>query len=111
MSVPPPTARGPMTQPRILVLTPFPDRVVDRAKAEFGAIVSQDNARPLPDAVEVVNKTPSIEGLMFTGAYKMDAEAIAALPAQIRILASASTGYDNIDVPSATRRGFIVTNA
>ena len=97
--------------PRVLVLAPFPDRVIARAKSEFGAIVSQEDVLPIADAVAILEKTPSIEGLMFHGHYKMNTEAVEALPARIKHLASASTGVDNIDLATAAKRGFVVTNA
>ena len=32
-----------MTAPRVLIIAPFPDRVVERAQKEFGAVVSQEH--------------------------------------------------------------------
>jgi lactate dehydrogenase-like 2-hydroxyacid dehydrogenase len=40
----------------------------------------------------------------------MTAEAIAKLPASVRIMATFSVGYDHIDVAAAVARGIAVTN-
>jgi glyoxylate reductase len=40
----------------------------------------------------------------------LNAEVIARLSSSVKILAQVAVGYDNIDVPAATRRGILVTN-
>src|SRR5215210_8602790 len=48
--------------------------------------------------------------VMIRSATQMDAEALAAAP-QLRVVARAGIGLDNVDVPAATARGVLVVNA
>ena len=48
--------------------------------------------------------------LMLTVGDRMDAAAIAALPASVRMIATYSVGYDHVDVAAATARGIAVFN-
>jgi hydroxypyruvate reductase len=47
---------------------------------------------------------------MFSNTLPLTAEAIARLPASVRVGATSSVGYDHIDVAAAKARGMVVTN-
>ena len=47
---------------------------------------------------------------MFTNTLPLTADAIARLPASVRVGATSSVGYDHIDVAAAKARGMVVTN-
>src|SRR5258706_1651536 len=99
-----------MTQPRVLTVVPIAERAAQRAREEFGAILSQDRVMTIPEVAEALDKTPSIDGVLFSVHFKMTAEAITALPSRIKIIATCSVGFDHIDLAAAAARGLIVTN-
>jgi phosphoglycerate dehydrogenase-like enzyme len=64
----------------------------------------------LPDAAagEVADGGPDTEALLVSPAAPVSADAIARMPA-LRVIASASTGTDHIDLDAADRRGIAVS--
>ncbi|MFD0681326.1 MULTISPECIES: 2-hydroxyacid dehydrogenase [unclassified Paenibacillus] len=60
-------------------------------------------ANPIPRAL-LLEWLKEAEGLFSTGDVKVDAELLAAAP-QLRVVAQASVGYDNIDIDACTERG------
>ena len=98
-----------LVKPKIVVVSPVPDAVADRARTEFGAILSQQ-CNMTPDEMLEHVRHDSIEGVFLTSRLKLDARTAAALPARIRIVATCSVGYDHIDVAACEARGLIVTN-
>jgi D-3-phosphoglycerate dehydrogenase len=59
---------------------------------------------------ELLPALPSANAVLVRSATKMDAEAIAAAP-NLKIIARAGVGLDNVDVPAATDAGVLVVNA
>ncbi|MBO0681465.1 hydroxyacid dehydrogenase [Mycolicibacterium sp. S2-37] len=59
-------------------------------------------------ADELIRRTTSAEGLMVFMPDRIDAEFLDACP-ELRIIAGALAGYDNIDVDACTRRGIWVS--
>lgn len=49
-------------------------------------------------------------GVLLNGAQRLDAQAIAALPASVRVIATCSVGYDHLAVEAAYKRGIVVTH-
>ena len=95
--------------PRVLSVAPFVEAVIDRARAEFDAVVSQDRTLTVPEILAAIEAVPA-EGLLVSSRVKYDAATIEALPARVKVMATVSVGYDHIDVAAATKRGLIVTN-
>jgi glyoxylate reductase len=58
---------------------------------------------------ELLQRTADKDGLMCLPTEKVDEELLAAAP-KLRIAATVSVGYDNIDVPACTRRRVVATN-
>src|SRR5690606_18365297 len=52
---------------------------------------------------------PSAQGLIIRSASKIDAEALAAAP-NLKVIARAGVGVDNVDIPAATARKIVVMN-
>lgn len=52
---------------------------------------------------------PSADALVIRSASKVDAEVLAAAP-NLKIVARAGVGVDNVDIPEATARGVVVVN-
>jgi len=59
---------------------------------------------------ELLSNLASANAALIRSATKMDAEAIAAAP-NLKIIARAGVGLDNVDVPAATSTGVLVVNA
>ena len=96
--------------PRLVCAAPLPPAVANRASAEFNAVLSQDNERAIGELVQALQDRPDAEAVLTSSRVKFDASAIAALPSQIKILATCSVGTEHIDLAAARTRGLIVTN-
>jgi D-3-phosphoglycerate dehydrogenase len=59
---------------------------------------------------ELLSNLASANAVLIRSATKMDAEAVAAAP-DLKIIARAGVGLDNVDVPAATAAGVLVVNA
>jgi lactate dehydrogenase-like 2-hydroxyacid dehydrogenase len=96
-------------KPRIAVTAPMPAAVAERAQREFDAVLSQDRILSVHEALEVVSRHDS-SGLVISSKMRLEAAAIAALPKQMKIIATCSAGTDHIDLEAARARGLVVTN-
>lgn len=96
-------------QPRIVVVSPIPKAVADRARSEFGAILSQDRDMTIEELLETAEQHP-IEAVLFSSRLKLDAQTASALPDRVRVIATCSVGYDHIDLSACEARGLTVTN-
>jgi lactate dehydrogenase-like 2-hydroxyacid dehydrogenase len=96
-------------EPRIVVVSPLPDAVAERALTEFGAVLSQERNMTPDELIAFVNEYP-VEGVLLTSRVKLDAQVVAALPRRVLIVATCSVGYDHIDVDACRARGITVTN-
>ena len=59
---------------------------------------------------ELLSNLATVNAVLIRSATKMDAEALAAAP-NLKIIARAGVGLDNVDVPAATAAGVLVVNA
>jgi lactate dehydrogenase-like 2-hydroxyacid dehydrogenase len=96
--------------PRLLCASPLPPAVAQRASAEFGAILSQDKQMTIAEVLSVLGQQPELTAVLVSSRHRFDAAAIAALPPQVKVLATCSVGTEHIDLPAASGRGLIVTN-
>jgi lactate dehydrogenase-like 2-hydroxyacid dehydrogenase len=96
-------------KPRIAITAPMPVAVVERAQREFDAVPSQDRILSVREALEVLSRHSS-SGLLISSKMKLEAAAIAALPRQVKIIATCSAGTDHIDIAAARERRLVVTN-
>jgi glyoxylate reductase len=56
-----------------------------------------------------LKKVPDVEGLLALLTDKIDAALMEAAP-KLKVISNLAVGYDNIDIPEATRRGIVVGN-
>jgi lactate dehydrogenase-like 2-hydroxyacid dehydrogenase len=96
-------------QPRIVVVSPVPDAVAERASTEFGAVLSQDRNMTAEEMLASVRSHP-IEGVFLTSRIKLAARTVEALPSRVRLVATCSVGYDHIDLAACAARHLTVTN-
>ena len=77
---------------------------------EFGALLSQDKEMGIEEIVKTVQAHPHLEAVLISSRVKLGSAALAALPAQIKIVASCSVGTEHIDLTAAQARGLAITN-
>ena len=94
---------------RLIVARNVPPAVLDRAKAEFDTVLIA-NPEAGPEAVLEATLAHRAEALFLTSTVPLPAAIIARLPAEMRIAATCSVGFDHVDVAAARARGLMVTN-
>lgn len=100
-------ATGPV-QARILATRKMMPDVEQRLTETFEATLNPDD-RPMTRA-ELVDKAKDYDGIILTSFDNSGPGLIAALPDNIRIVATHSVGYDHLNIPEAKARGIAVTN-
>lgn len=94
-----------MTKPVVLIAEELSPATIDALGPDF-EIRNVDGA----DRSALLPALAGVDAVLIRSATKMDAEAIAAAP-QLKVIARAGVGLDNVDVPSATKAGVMVVNA
>lgn len=92
----------------LLLARRLPDAVEARAARDYDV-----RANPEDTALagsEIARRASGCDAVMVTAVDRLDAEAVAALPDSVRIVATFSVGVDHIDLDAARRRGIVVTN-
>lgn len=97
----------PMPKPKIYVTRELPERGLKIISQYFDAEVWKEYAPP-PKQV-IIEKAKNVEALATLLSDKIDAEVFNASP-NLKIVSQLAVGFDNVDVPEATRRGIYVTN-
>jgi len=95
---------------RLVLAALMPRDVVARARAQFDAVVAEGKDDMTTQQVIDATTVHRAEAVMFSNTLPLTAEAIARLPASVRVGATSSVGYDHIDVAAAKARGMVVTN-
>ena len=62
------------------------------------------------DRTQLLNEIATVNAILVRSATKVDAQVIAASP-NLKIIARAGVGLDNVDIPAATTAGVLVVNA
>lgn len=96
-------------RPKLVVTRQMTPAVQRRIAAEYDAPYPGDRDLTLDETFEVVGRTGT-SALMVSSNLKFTPEVIARLPPALRILATASAGFEHIDVAAARARGLIATN-
>jgi lactate dehydrogenase-like 2-hydroxyacid dehydrogenase len=95
---------------RLLCAAPLPPAIAGRARAEFGAITSQERQLSTAETIATLQADPTLRAVLISSRIRLDAAAIATLPAHLRLIATCSAGHEHIDVAAADARGIRVTN-
>lgn len=98
-----------MAKKRLVVARPVPHAVTERASAEFDALLF-DQKDATTDEVIAALERHHADALFLSSNLKLNAEAIARLPASVKVAATCSVGFDHVDVAAARARGLVVTN-
>jgi glyoxylate reductase len=97
-----------MARSRVFVTREIPAIGLERVQRECDAEVWSE---PLPPPREVLlRKIRGCEGVLSLLTEKVDAEFMDAAGPQLKVISNFAVGYNNIDVPEATKRGIRVGN-
>ncbi len=94
-----------MTKPVVLLAEELSPATVDALGPDF-EIRSCDGA----NRDDLLPALADVDAVLIRSATKMDAEAIAAAK-NLKVIARAGVGLDNVDIPAATQAGVMVVNA
>lgn len=92
---------------RIIIADDLSPQATDVLREEHAWTI---DARPGRSRAELLEDMKTADALVVRSATKVDRELIEAAP-NLKIVARAGTGVDNVDLDAATERGIIVTNA
>ena len=101
---------SPASRPVLLVTRRLPDAVEARAARDFEARLNPQDRALSGAEIAALARECGANGILCTAGDRLDADAIAALPEGVRIVATFSVGTDHIDLNAAKGRGLIVTN-
>jgi glyoxylate reductase len=96
-----------MPKPEIYITRELPERGLNIIKKHFDAEVWPEYAPPPKKTI--MEKAKNVDALVSLLSDKIDAEVFNASP-KLKIVSQLAVGFDNIDIPEATKRGIYVTN-
>jgi lactate dehydrogenase-like 2-hydroxyacid dehydrogenase len=96
--------------PRLLCATPLPPAIAERASVQFNAVLSQDSQPDAAAVIAMLDAEPTLAAVLISSRVRLDAAGVAALPAQVKLIACCSVGYEQVDVAAAAARGIHVSN-
>ena len=91
--------------PKVLVSDP-----IDQAGIELLKQVAQVDERPKLPPEELLKIIPEYDALMIRSGTQVT-QAVIEAGTKLKIIGRAGVGVDNVDVPSATRKGIVVVNS
>jgi glyoxylate reductase len=94
--------------PRIVVTRRIPEPAVEQLRGAGDVWVSPDD-RPLETA-ELHEAVAGADAAVTLLHDRVDDALLEAAGPQLKVVANVAVGFDNIDVPAATKRGVVVTN-
>ncbi|PJJ55249.1 phosphoglycerate dehydrogenase [Compostimonas suwonensis] len=94
-----------MSKPVVLIAEELSPATVDALGPDF-EIVSVDGT----DRPALLSALQTADAILVRSATKVDAEALAAAP-NLKVIARAGVGLDNVDIKAATQAGVMVVNA
>lgn len=97
-----------MSRPRILVTRKLPAAVEQRLQKDYQADLNGTDE--IYGQEELLQRANNVDALLVTVTDQIDAHLIARLPPSIKMIATFSVGYDQIDVAAATEQGIAVSN-
>ncbi len=92
---------------KIYVSAQYPGKAFERLRTEY--LVQEFVGERLPTRAELLDGAAGSIAVISTVSDKIDKEFIDLLPG-LKIVSNCGVGYENIDVPYATKRGVMVTN-
>jgi len=96
------------SQPTVLVTRKLPDAVEARLRRDYDARLNPDDRLYSHD--ELIERSRGAQAILPCHTEHFTAQVLERLPADVRIIANFSVGYDHVDVNAARARGIVVTN-
>ncbi len=96
-------------KPKVIIACVLPPAVVARARHDFDALIAEGDDMSA-DAIIDAAAAHGAEGIVVTSVQKMTQAVVERLPASVRIVATVSVGFDNLDVAAGKARGLVMTN-
>jgi glyoxylate reductase len=96
------------TKPRIVVGRRLPPAVEAELAQRFEPLFNPEDRVLSPEELVARAQAHAADGLLVALTDRLPAEAIAALPASVRVIATYSVGYNHIDIEAARARGIVV---
>lgn len=96
------------SKPSILVTRDMPADVIARLRRDYDPRLNSEDMLLSRD--ELLKRAEGCQAVLCTSTEKMDADVIAALPEEIKMIATYSVGFEHIDLTAAGQRGLVVTN-
>lgn len=96
------------TKPTVLVTRKLPDAVEARLRRDYDARLNPDDRLYSRD--DIIERARGAQAILPCHTEHFTAEVIERLPADVKIIANFSVGYDHVDVNTARAKGIVVTN-
>jgi glyoxylate reductase len=96
------------TKPRVFVTRKLPPAVEARLQRDYQPVLNPADTLYTTD--QMIAGTAGCEGLLPCPTDRLNADAVAKLPASVRVIATFSVGYEHIDVNACKKRGIAVGN-
>ena len=96
------------SQPTVLVTRKLPDAVEARLRRDYDARLNPDDRLYSHD--ELIERSRGAQAILPCHTEHFTAQVLERLPADVRIIANFSVGYDHVDVNAARAKGIVVTN-
>ncbi|MGN1401258.1 MAG: phosphoglycerate dehydrogenase [Bacillus sp. (in: firmicutes)] len=85
--------------------------VADAIQSEgLTPLIQAPEVELIEEAVDETKRLKEIDAILVRSATRVTEELMAAMP-NLKIIARAGVGVDNVDIPAATKRGIVVVNA
>ena len=95
------------SRPKVYVAREIAASAVKRIKS-FSVARTWDQRRPPPREI-LLESVRDVEGLLCSLSERVDTELMDAAP-KLKVVSNMAVGYDNVDIPEATKRGIPVGN-
>jgi lactate dehydrogenase-like 2-hydroxyacid dehydrogenase len=95
-------------RPTVFVTRKLPEAVEARLQRDYDARLNPDDTLYSKD--ELVERARGVQAILPCHTEHLSAEVFERLPADVRIVANFSVGFDHVDIEAAKRKGVVVTN-
>lgn len=95
-------------KPVVLVTRKLPNAVEDRLRRDYDARLNPDDRLYSQD--ELIERARGAQAILPCHTEHFSADVIRRLPAEVKIIANFSVGFDHVDIEAAKKKGIVVTN-
>jgi lactate dehydrogenase-like 2-hydroxyacid dehydrogenase len=95
-------------RPVVLVTRKLPQAVEDRLRRDYQARLNPNDRLYSRD--ELIENARGSQAIMACHTEHLSADVIQQLPAEVKIIANFSVGFDHVDIEAAREKGVVVTN-